>query len=64
MDPRDEEQVMIQQGLIGLFNSVPHSRVCAALHLMLYRLQEHFGQTVDESMSWPFRWITKQAPKI
>ena len=41
MDPRDEEQVMIQQDLIGFFNSVPHSRICSAL-------QEHFGQTADE----------------
>ena len=48
MDPRDEEQVMIQQDLIGFFNSVPHSRICSALQLMLCRVQEHFGQTADE----------------
>ena len=29
MDPDDEEQVMIQQDLIGFFNSVPHSRICS-----------------------------------
>ena len=48
MDPRDEEQVMVQQDLIGFCNSVPHSRNCSALQLMLYRLQEHFCQTADE----------------
>ena len=47
MDPSDEEQVMIQD-LIGFFISVPHSRICSALQLMLCRLQEHFGQTSDE----------------
>ena len=44
MDPDDEEQVMIQQDLIGFFNSVPHSRICSALQLMTFKLQEHFGQ--------------------
>ena len=39
---------MIQQDLIGFFNSVPHSRICSALQLMFCRLQEHFGQTADE----------------
>ena len=39
---------MIQQDLIGFFNSVPHSRICSALQLMLYRLQKHFGQTADD----------------
>ena len=54
MDPVDEEQVMIQQDLIGFFNSVPHSRICSALQLTLDRLQEQI---------WPFRWTTKQAPE-
>ena len=35
MEPRDEEQVMIQQDLIGFFDSVPHSRICSALQVML-----------------------------
>ena len=48
MDPGDEEQVMIQQDLIGFFNSVPHSRICSALQLMLCRLQEHFGQPAED----------------
>ena len=48
MDPDDEEQVMIQQDLIGFFNSVPHSRMCSALQLMTYRLQEHFGQPIED----------------
>eukprot|EP00439_Symbiodinium_sp_Y106_P055867 s1132_g7.t2 len=48
MDPDDEEQVMIQQDLIGFFNSVPHSRICSALQLMTYRLQEHFGQPIED----------------
>ena len=43
-----EEQVMIQQDLIGFFNSVPHSRICSALQLMTYRLQEHFGQPIED----------------
>ena len=42
-----DEPVMIQQDLIGFFNSVPHSRICAALQLVLYQLQEHFGQDLD-----------------
>eukprot|EP00439_Symbiodinium_sp_Y106_P085895 s905_g30.t1 len=48
MDPADEEQVMIQQDLIGFFNSVPHSRICSALQLTLCRLQEHFGQPAED----------------
>ena len=39
---------MTQQDLIGFFSSVPHSRICSALQLMLSRLQEHFGHTTDE----------------
>ena len=48
MDPNDEEQVMIQQDLIGFLNSVPHSCMCSALQLTLCRLQEHFGQTAED----------------
>ena len=39
---------MIQQDLIGFFNSVPHSRICSALQLTLCRLQEHFGQPAED----------------
>ena len=42
-----DDPVMIQQDLIGFFNSVPHSRICTALQLVLYQLQEHFGQDLD-----------------
>ena len=48
MDPDDEEQVMIQQDLIGFFNSVPHSFICSALQLMTYTWQEHFGQPAED----------------
>ena len=60
MDPDDEEQVMIQQDLIGFFNSVPHSRICSALQLMTYRLQEHFGQPIEDLT---FQVVTKQVPE-
>ena len=47
MDPNDQEQVMIQQDLIGFFNSVPRLGFCSALQLMICRLQEHFGQPAE-----------------
>eukprot|EP00439_Symbiodinium_sp_Y106_P022753 s9138_g2.t2 len=48
MEPDDEEQAMIQQDLIGFFNSVLHARICSALQLMTYRLQERFGQPIED----------------
>ena len=39
---------MVQQDLIGFFNSVPHDRILQALDLLIWRLEELFHRSVND----------------
>ena len=39
---------MVQQDLIGFFNSVPHARILQALELLIWRLEELFRHNVKD----------------
>ena len=39
---------MVQQDLIGFFNSVPHDRISQALDLLIWRLEELFHRSVND----------------
>ena len=39
---------MVQQDLIGFYNSVPHARIQQALELLTWRLEELFQQKVED----------------
>ena len=46
--PATEPTSMVQQDLIGFFNSVPHDRILQALTLTLHLLQEKWGKPWQE----------------
>ena len=54
--PATEPTSMVQQDLIGFFNSVPHDRILQALTLTLHLLQENGGKPWQEqSLQLSFR---------
>ena len=54
--PATEPTGMVQQDLIGFFNSVPHDRILQALILTLHVLQEKWGKPWQEqSLQLSFR---------
>ena len=47
MSVTEEPWTMVQQDLIGFFNSVPRTRICSSLQMMLLRLEQHAGIPVS-----------------
>ena len=48
VDAHCEALEMVQQDLIGFFNSVPHDRILQALDLLIWRLEELFHRNVND----------------